>query len=32
MLIPTTNESQPRTMCANKEGESIPSVNTDAPR
>jgi hypothetical protein len=26
MLIPTSNESQPRTMCANKEGESIPSL------
>ncbi|MCK6385239.1 MAG: hypothetical protein L6Q52_12940 [Rhodocyclaceae bacterium] len=25
MLIPTSNESQLRAMCANKEGESIPS-------
>jgi hypothetical protein len=29
MLIPTSNESQLRTMCDNKKGESIPSVNPD---
>ena len=26
MLIPTSNESHLRTQCANKEGESIPSL------
>lgn len=32
MLIPTSNESQLRTMCDNKKGESIPSVERDRPK
>jgi hypothetical protein len=30
VLIPTSNESQLRTMCDNKRGESIPSFNADS--